>query len=237
MTGEIVAKNALDVRTTQSRLATAVSTGFMIAGVVVAIFIGSQVDPYGNTLHAIFFVIAGAICGVFAGLPFVMRMDAEHQRRLKAAQHAEAEANLERQRQYWRDRQAAIASATTALEDMVDQDTLQDEEGEHCWPEDLFKELFEIPEVVVPYTTSDGWKEEIRFWSQSYIGTQATDPRYIKHKARVAADRERWRKEEENRTRQEDAERAEEEERRRRLDAMVAVPLEELIKRKLVRPD
>lgn len=216
----------------QSPWSSFIMCGCILVGVLTAGLVGDAVDQHPSTLKMFFWLFLGWIGGMFAGIPLSERIDAEHRRRHQTEQRAAEEKASEGRRQLWHDRENAVQAAAAALPNMVDEDSLQNEDGDYIWPDDLFNELFEIPDLVVPYTTSDGDRAEVRFWSKGYVAEQAKDARYQRHRAEVDADRARWCLKDAERARQQAAERAEAEARERRLSAVMTIPLDELVRRK-----
>lgn len=122
----------------------------------------------------------------------------------------------------------AYSEARAAYPDYLDDATLLDQDSDTHWPRDLFDEEFAIPEVVVEYEDVYGEPQKVRMWSRHTVNIKSANLGYQNHKRRVAAQREKLRKEQfelEQMARREEEHREEE---RRMRAAQVVVSLAEL---------
>jgi len=179
-----------------------------------------------------FCVVLGVIGGVivYALVSAHLMSEVVHRRKVKAGleRSREIERQAARQEETLRARQDARVTAITAYPDYLDDDTLLDPYGAYAWPEELFEELFLVPDIVVPFTTKFGDTGEIRLWSKMFVAQQSSEPAYVSYREKL--DRER--QEEEEQRREEEEERRQVEERERALEDLERKEAEALAARK-----
>ncbi len=156
-------------------------------------------------------VALGIVGGLIAnGLAQSLLMgEVMHARRIKAGRARAQE--VDRQEERLRARADARATAITAYPDYLDDDVLLDPGGAYAWPEELFEELFVVPDIVVPFTSKFGDTGEIRLWSKIFVAQQSSEPAYVAYREKL--DRERQREEEQRRQEEEELRQVEERER------------------------